>query len=223
MNNPYPDLETTVRDYVLNRLSDKETEEFEEYYFSNPEIIEMVDAVININIGLENAKQPLNVEFVKPAGSSDKDWLRTLVSWISVPVPAYLAIVMVMVAAPLAYKGLSPSNFPDQLALVSFSTDVTRSADTPLELDLSDLQGAPAIFVKVKRVEHKYYVLKVNASDSDHSIWSSEPFKVSSLRDKLVVLPAAVKKDQVTIKVFGIEQDGIETSVEFCHYSEVCK
>ena len=222
MNNPYPDLETTVQNYVLNRLSTKEAEEFEEYYLSNPEIIAMVETVQNIQIGLQNAKQALKHETVISSSGVNRGWWRTIVAWISVPVPAYLTVGAVMLAAPLAYNSRQQTSSLEQLALVNFSTDVTRSSSAPLEFDLSTVQGTPAVFVKVKRVEHQHYVLKVNASGSGHTIWSSKPFAVSSLRDKLVVLPTTAKQDNVTIKLFGIEQDGIETLVEFCHYSEVC-
>jgi hypothetical protein len=221
MNNPFTDIETSVRNYVLGKMTDDETDQFEEYYLSNPDIIEMVEITQNIHIGLQNAELSQAAEpNVNPVPNK---WLRTLINWVSIPMPAYAAVALAIVAGPLAMNSFYTSSNIDTMNVANFATVATRGAKAPIEIDLSELNQPTGVFVKVRQVDYQYYILKLTAADSAQVNWVSEPFEVSSLRDKLLVIPDSVERSNVAISVYGIEREGIETPVEFCHYSEVCK
>ena len=222
MKNEYPDLENTIQQYVLGKLSESQAEEFEAYYISNPDIIEMVEITQNIQIGLENSKQSTSRVSQTDSGT-DESLMQRLMGWISVPMPAYATLALAVLLSPLIFIGINQSENTAELTLLNFSTEQTRGAAPTAIIDLSNVTGPAGILVKLKRLSHPQYKLKMLVDDAPTAIWSSKPFTVGALRDRLVLVPTKVPRSKLTIEVIGLNSDGTEQAVEFCHYSEVCR
>jgi len=214
------DLESTVQSYVLGTLSESHAQEFEAYFLSRPDVIEMIEHAQQIHLGLEaqfggeEAKTAVVVQ--------SKPLMQRLLGYLTVPVPAFAVILMAAFLSPLAINSFDSKPLGGDIEIVNFSTLTTRSAIRMPALDLSNVQGNAALMVKVKSVKHQYYKVKLTAAGSSVPLWTSEAFEVSSLRDHLVLLPEYVLLADLTVDVVGINADLSETSVEFCHYSEVC-
>jgi len=222
MKTEYPDLETTVQQYVLGQLSESEAEQFEAYYLSKPDIIEMVEIAQNIQIGIENSVT-LKPRQTAAVTASNDSILQRLFGWVSVPMPVYATMALVLLMSPLLINGFNPAENSPEMTLLSFSTEQTRGAEQAVSVDLAGVAGSAGILVKLKRFSHPQYQLKLLSSDSANVAWTSEPFTVSALRDRLVVLPSEVPRAKFTINVFGLDSNGTSVPVEFCHYSEACR
>jgi len=222
MKNEYPDLENTVQQYVLGKLSESQAEEFEAYYLSNPGIIEMVEITQNIQIGLENSRESES-RVRHTASGSEESFMQRLMGWVSVPMPAYATLALAVLLSPLILKGINQSENTGEMTLLNFSTELTRGAAPTASIDLSSVTGTAGILVKLKQLSHPQYQLKMLLDDGTTVVWSSEPFTVSALRDRLVLVPNNVPRDKLTIEIIGLNSNGTEQAVEFCHYSEACR
>ncbi len=219
MKNQYPDLENTVQQYVLGQLSESQAEEFEAYYLSNPDIIEMVEITQNIQIGLDNSSQAERYT----ESSSKQPFMQRLIGWISVPMPAYATLALAVLLSPLIFKGITQPENTAEMTLLNFSTEQTRGAIPTATIDLSNITGPAGILVKLKRLSHPQYQLKMLVDEGSSVVWKSEPFTVGALRDRLIPVPNEVPRNKLTIEVVGLNSDGTEQAIEFCHYSEVCR
>ena len=218
MNTPYHDLESTVQRYVLGKLTEAEAQEFEAFYLSNPELIEMVEAAQNIQIGLAN--EPLIN--TKRSPQKRDSWVQTVTGWLTVPVPAFAVLAIAAIVAPLLLTGGGINITPQQITLVSFTTSTTRGLESVKSIDLTT-EGTTALMIKLKTASHPQYKLKVFKAGENDPIWISNKFQVSGLLDQLVVIPDQAKINNATIVVVGVDKQANESPVEFCHYSELCR
>ena len=223
MNLDNKDLEEVVQRYVLGQLSSTDTEAFEEYFLSRPDVIEMVETVQNIHVGMEMAERNAATRHSPAPRPGKPAWVQWLSDWFAVPVPAFAVVLMALVIVPPALQGLRTESGPTAMQLVNFSTDTTRSAGQAVTVDLSQTTGNAALLIKLKSVDFARYKLKLIADGEDDPMWISDPFQVSALRDHLVVLPDTIRPVKARIEVVGLSDPGGETPVEFCHYSETCR
>lgn len=227
MHEQYPDLEATVQRYVLGLLPADEAEQFEAWYLARPEIIEMIETVQNINIGMQSAKlvPSVGADFNRPKAPVTKDsLLQRLSRWLSVPVPAYASLALIALAAPFLINNSGEQLRSQQnLNLVGFSTAQLRGSAASLELDLSSDIAPAALLLKVKSVDYQYYQVQISSLDDSESVWNSQPFEVSALRDHLLLLPDSILTGRKNVEMFGLAPTGEKNSVEFCHYSETCR
>ena len=220
MKDDIKDIEITVQRYVLGQLSDSESDSFEEYFLPKPELVEMVETVQKMHLGLEAADRSVpRVAIEKVKAFS----IQRLIDWLSVPVPAFAVLLVALVATPLAFQSFNPQDRSNEIVMVNFSTDVTRGVEPVRLVDLSNVKGDSALMVKLKSVQYPHYRLKLIPISGEEPLWVSEPFQVSALRDHLVVVPKGVGVSKAKIEVVGIDDNTKEIKVEFCHYSEVCR
>lgn len=218
MNTLYNDLEKTVQRYVLGKLSESEAIEFEEYYLSNPDIIEMVETAQNMNLGLAHEPAAMHAEIA----NSQNSFLQKLFGWLSVPIPAYAVLAAAAVFTPLAVNNLGFDKPSEQIALANFSTATTRGIKQT-GINLAGAAGTFALMIKLKQIDYPYYKLKIYRPAEAKPVWVSNQFQVSALRDQLIVIPDQAKINNATVEVVGVDSEFNEAVVEFCHYSEVCR
>lgn len=217
------DLESTVKDYVLGRLSETEAEEFETYFLARPEIIALVEEVQSEHIGSAES-HPSKVD----AGNASSTVWNSIRSWLTVPASAVAAIALALVAVPLAINFQAGSNNLDNVYVAAFSTATTRGFNqnepaSSRKIDLSNEQGITGLFIKVKPDVRERYQLNVFAEGVESPVWISEPFQVSSgLRDYFVILPKEAALADARVQLVAVDRNQQTTPVEFCHYSEVC-
>ena len=215
-------IESLVKRYVLGQLSDNETEEFEAYFLSRPEIIAMVEDVQRIHAGLEYNE--LSSE--QPAGEASPSE-GTISRWFSIfsgPVPAMAMLVLVAVMAPLAMQGLSGGgNQALDAQLVRLDSSNVRSSGSTGTYDLNAGGKHAAVIVRVKEVEYPEYLLRVNSPESNSELWESEKFSFASgARDYLVLVPPQAAIQNVDVQLLGIKEDAQQVEVDFCSYTEAC-
>lgn len=232
MNIDSTNIETLAKRYVLGQLDEGQAEEFETYYFSRPELIEMVDAIQKIHIGMENTEFATVYADQALAGpSTTHSLVNKLAGWIKSPMPGYaLAATIALVAfGPATLLSSLSSSSKDtsslgELQLVRLDTSSVRSANAVQTINLSVPDGkSAALLVRVKDVEFPNYRLKVSSSDKSELLWASKSFHFASgSRDYLFVVPSEAALDNVHVELFGINQKSQELSVPFCNYTEAC-
>ncbi len=220
MSDFYSDIEKTVQEYVLGKLSLSDAEEFEAYFLANPEIIEMVEVAQEVHLGLVTLNKRTSLERVE--ARSGKSIVTKLVALFSAPVPAYataLALMVVIMGSQLFEN--SQDELISEIHLARFSTEATRSSSKKLMIDFSKHNKSVGIFIKVARVDYRHYVLRLTGNDD--AVWQSKPFEMSALKDALILVPQGVVKGSQSVEVIGVSGAGQETSVEFCNYNERCR
>lgn len=233
------DIESLVQNYVLGRMSDAEVDEFEEYFLSNSEVIEMIEIsrVIHVNAqypvssaSLANddmnnegvtSSRPVDPSQVRSKNGSNGGLIERIKGWITIPVPAGALAASCVLALGLSTLLSEPSG-PEDVLIASFSTQATRSHSSGAAIDLSNPSGTSALFIKLKSADYALYRVKIIDANTNVEKWVSNDFSVSSLRDKFIPLPQHAAIDNANVSVFGLSDSGEELSVMFCHYSEVC-
>ncbi len=222
MSDHYPDIEKTVQDYVLGKLSDKDSDEFEAYFLGQPDIVEMLATAQRMHVGMSSIElnnSELKRQYVRSYGG-----LFKIKKFISMPIPAYAvaAIVATVIAGQLGFNRADQS-VPFDFELARFSTEAKRGVAKKITLNFSEFDKSIGLFIKLKEVSYPNYKVRLVSSESGDRSWESELFQVSSLRDKLVLIPSHVATGSQIISVFGVANDGTETPEVFCNYSEVCR
>jgi len=227
----FKDSQLAAQRYVLGQMSEADAQEFEAYFLSKPDILELIEVTQELHLGLKESNAMASQSVSSESDSKNKmrnSVFGQLTRWLSIPVPAFAVLALVALFSPLVLNGISSSNSLDtglvsDVELVNFSTTTTRSsqANNPT-INLSGISGNAALMIKVKSVKHKEYRLKLISVEASKPVWTSKPFQVSALRDHLVTIPKLNVQDDLSIEVTGINADSSETPVVFCHYSEVC-
>ena len=232
MKTKYDNIDTMIQNYVLGRLNDAQAAEFEEYFLSNPDLIEQIETAQLMHAGLLQAEQ---LTLQKSADSnttainspkkskqlSAKPWYEKLRNLIFIPVPAFAVMAMAAVMLPMALQNSNNLKQNSNISLINFSTQTTRSTNQGVTIDLSENNQNMAMLVKFKSVDFPNYKLKLIPIGESNPVWESELFQLSSLRDKLISLPSN-SYGKVSVEVVGIDDNLNESEVEFCHYSEIC-
>jgi hypothetical protein len=222
MSEPYPDIEKTVQEYVLGKLSDSEAEDFEAFFLGRPEIVEMVGEAQMITLGLSASDVQLdsvddNQVYVHSG------WLQTLQSLFSVSIPVYavMGLLIVTSAGPM----LLNSHEKDQIGtveLVRFSTGATRGNKDEVVVNFSKSDVNLAMLIKIDDASYHSYRLRAELVKDSSVRWQSKKFQLSALRDALVNIPPRSVFGEYKITAFGIREDGVEIQVSLCNYHEVC-
>ena len=230
MNINEKNLDTIIQNYVHGRLNDVEASEFEEYFLSNPNVIEQVETTQSLHMGLLEAEKTAfqqTADSIKVSNTSTikstDSFYQKLLNLVSIPVPAFAVIAMAAILLPMALENFNNQNQTSEVSLINFSTQATRSSDQGITIDLSNSNNSSAILIKLKKVDYPFYKLKLINTNSNKSAWESQEFQVSALRDKLVTLPNLSSLGKVNVEVYGIDNDSQETKVDFCHYNETCR
>jgi len=217
MKYPYTDLESTIQQYVLGRMSEAEVEDFEDYYFDKPEIIEMIETMQNIHAGLQSSVLANDEDsYLNESSIFDK-----FVNLVSTPVPAYA--FMAVLAGVLLLPNLLGDGNVTEPTLVHFSTTAMRSSTSAAYVDLSQVSGPTVIIIKLPSIAHEYHALQLIDGDTGKLAWTSDRFQVGSLNESLVFLPESLQRQRFELRVIGIRQDDTTKQVSFCHYSEACR
>jgi len=211
--------------YLRNQLSDKELESFEGYLMENPEVLELLelDQVFSDNLHSKEALETVaglskGESFAEAKEGKPKTLLiQRFLDWIRIPIPAYASLLFTVGIASLV--AIQPRT--ESVELLRFSTTATRGTQLQSEIDLSQVNGRAAVMIKLQEAKYQYYVLDVSSLDNKH-IWQSDAFKVSTLKDKLILLPTTLNEQAIKIQVSGLEKDSSKTAVKFCRYNEVC-
>jgi len=232
----YDNIESTVQKYVLGQLSTAEVDEFELYFITRPDIIDLIEVTQQMYLGAshlnENTKKTAVVESESRANQSST-WLDKVRSLLSFPVPAYAFALSLFALAPLMsvmLDGNTGNGIGDgagindtPLELVRFTTEVVRSGvEFDEVLNLSEVGDNAAVFIKLKAVDYEFYQA-VLLDESDKEVWLSPRFQPSALRDSLILIPNSVERKEVKLQVYGVVESGETQKVEYCHYSERCK
>ena len=220
MNGSYPDIEKTVQEYVLGKLSTEEAEGFEAFFLSDLEIVDMVETAQSMHLALNSFSRNDHLSDGVEDGVK-KSVLTKLLEFISIPVPAY-SMAALLLAVTIAPQLLSYSEraVAPELQIVRFSSEATRSISNTLTIDFTNRKEAVGIFIKVARVDYRDYVLRLNGPND--AIWLSKPFQMSTLKDALVVVPNGVVDGPQSVELFGVSPTGQQVPVEFCNYNERC-
>lgn len=227
----FEDSQLAAQQYVLGQMSESDAQAFEAYFLSEPDIQDLVEVTQELHLGLKESSAMANESAVSESDTrveTRNSVFGRLTGWLSVPVPAFAVLALAVLCSPLILNGISSNNSLDanlvsNVELINFNTTATRSSQAGRPtINLSGISGSAALLIKVKSVKHKEYRLKLLLSEASEPAWVSEPFQVSALRDHLVTIPKLNVQDDLSIEVTGINPDSSETSVVFCHYSEVC-
>jgi len=227
MNIDRDNLEAIIKCYVLDQLSDDETQEFEVYFLSRPEVADLVDSAQKLHAGLRVSRADSKVG-VEPVASVDppvtESFWRMIRRMFSGSVPASAMAIMLVMASPLIIKGIATNEHSQKIELVSLESALVRSSSPSDGIDLSTAEGAAAaVVVRVKEVSYPSYSLSISLADSNKEIWRSAPFQFASgERDSLVVIPAKAALDGVNVELYGRHEDGREEKVTFCNYTDSC-
>ena len=234
------DIESLVQNYVLGRMTDTEINEFEEYFLSKPEIIEMLEiaqticmseAVPDVNLNTDALGQVneralsqayLTDDSARTPTTGDVSLLERIKHWIAIPVPAGALAACFIFSIALSFLPSEKAVGPENMLIASFSTQLTRSSASNATIDLRNPNGDSALFIKLKRVDYANYRLKILDDATKKEEWVSKLFSVSSLRDKFIALPKHAAIGNARVLVYGVSESGEEFNVSFCHYSEVC-
>jgi len=225
MSSKYPDIQTTVQQYVLGKLSEIESDEFEAYFLSQPDIIEMVELEQTFQAGLQASESHAQIgEEPSSTAVHTTSWLSKLGQLVSIPIPAY-AVAALAAISFLSFNPLETQNQTSSLdfELARFSTAVKRGEESQVSINFSEYDNAVGLFIKLQEVTHRDYKVTLVSTDSGEISWESEPFQVSSLKDQLVVIPNGVVTGDQIIEVAGINSGGENENVRFCNYSEPCR
>ena len=223
MKQPYTDIESTVKRYVLGQMSETEADDFESYYFDNPEVTELIEATQNIHAGLKSS-ETINESHSNLNPVDQGSVFGKLAGVMNFSVPAY-AVVALLAGSLLvpnfqANKSTGPSY--SDISLVHFSTASQRGASERAQLDLRDVSGQAAVLIKLKSVDFQYHVARLSDSTTGEVVWTSEPFEVGALSEKLLLLPRLDGTELVSFKIFSFRDGEASKAVSFCHFSEVC-
>lgn len=216
MKYPYTDLESTIQQYVLGRMSEAEVEDFEDYYFDKPEIIEMIETMQNIHAGFQSAVLANDEERY----SNENSIFDKFVNLVNTPVPAYA--FMAVLASMLLIPNLLGERNVTEPTLVHFGTTAMRSSTSTAHVDLSQVSGPAVVIIKLPSVAHEYHALKLIDGDTGKLAWTSDRFQVGSLNESLVFLPESLQRKRFELRIIGIRKGDTDQEVSFCHYSETC-
>lgn len=216
------DTEQLISDYVANRLSDEELEQFELELFENAELVVKVEAAQLLHAGLLTSDE--NQSF-SDQNVVTKEHSSLFGSLMTRDVPRYLVLALLLL--PI---GMSFINFGKQQEsfvsgapnLIRFNSEATRGASQPLELDLVALPTNSFLLLKVSSKLFPSYRLKLRSVISGEVIWTSKEVKLSALGDILFSLPQLSNGGKVIVSVHGVDVQGREITVEFCSYDSDC-
>ena len=99
MKNWEQNLETHIQSYILNKMSDADAEEFEEFFLARPDIAESIDLALMIRRGLKATDEHNpDLLLVKPE-SKRVSIMEVVRGWFVYPVPAFAVVLLTSIAA----------------------------------------------------------------------------------------------------------------------------
>ena len=223
------DKENLVRlanEYASGSMSNADAEQFEEYFLSRPDVLDLVERA-----------QTTMIESNKRDHQAEQDggmtWFGELISNLSQPTltPIFSAS---LVFVALIGQGLLLSGFgsrADEIRLAGFTTAKTRTASMEqpsryvAKTDLRSVANeAVAVMVKfTQEVEQEYKLQVFDSMNLERPVWESDLFVArSGNRDQIVSIPTVARIDNASIKVLGRSEGAPFKYVQFCHYSEAC-
>lgn len=212
MSDQYKDLESVVQKYVLGRLTDAEQEEFEAYYLARPDVIDMVETASAIN------------EHAASYAGKQENFITTFFRDLLSP-RAFAYGLMLAVGVGLGSFISLPNNdrvYAPSIELVSFSTEVTRSAKNGVSINLTQLEKDAGLLIKVKKVDYPMYQARLVDPNSKKVLWESDQFSFSASKDFLLVIPNAATMGTPNLIIDGLNSKEVREAIEFCHYKESC-
>lgn len=216
MNDLLNQLDDDVRRYVLGKMVDPELQLFEEDMVLNPQLAERVALFQDMSEGLKEVSTLM-------IGERDKNnFLSRLLDWLMFPIPAYASALFGIALGVTFVSTHDSDNYEQKLALLNFSSTVTRSNVENFQVDLPSQPEASVLLVKLAEVEYEFHKLILVDTTNKRPIWSSEPKVAGTLREVLFSIPPLSKTGKAGVEVVGITEKGTEVPVRFCHYNEVC-
>lgn len=216
------DIETAVRDYVLNRMTEEQEASFEEFFLSKPDVAEMVTDTQNLVLALEQHRE-LRRSTSEESVSMPFPWLGSALGLIARPVPASVFASLALLVALGSFTSFSGfEKGPETFEIASFSTQLVRGAQRAAIIRPSDFSGDLGILIRVPEVKFQSYEVQLISEADGAVVWTSKPFVPSSARDALVIAPRSKISQQLNLNVFGLDVAGNRVQVQFCHYRERC-
>jgi len=221
----YP--EALIQQYVTGSMNDADEYEFESRMLSDDSLMTQVHAAQSIAFGLSE----LPDDFVAEPASDQVSMLQTKLSSLATmlwnPAPAYgVALASVLLVALMGRGSLSGGQSINELELLNFSTQATRSLTQSGDVIIEPNGKQVGLFIKIKKpieLNTQHYVELVSV-DNGELLWTSSIFEVGSLRDRLVVIPKGLPDQSMRVDVWATDTTAkTKKKAAFCHYSEACR
>jgi hypothetical protein len=185
-------FEDLIDDYLLNRLPEERTEEFEEHYFNCPQCFEKTKEKNEIISVIQNRGHMIFEDDYVVGAAQEAGWFEKIASFLT-PKQWALATISTVVLLIIVF-GVIP-NLKTSSPQFFINEDAVRGQKIDLISPVIDVSTIPSRFEwkrSPKDVEYKIYIYR-----NGDSLWSA------STKENFIVLPEEVRNLMTSGEIYS--------------------